>query len=106
MEVMPELIPNCACPVSCWVSLGSVRQIIHFLGAGYASTKDQPGRLIKPLSTTTALTRNTAAESDRTLEVTLPPHRLGGVRKRDAHYPSRRAPHNSSSRWARPQLYL
>ena len=78
----------------------------YFLEAGCASTEDQPGRLIEPSSTKTARTRNTAAESDRTLEVTLPPHRLGGVRKRDAHYPSRRAPHNSSNRLARPQLYL
>ena len=78
----------------------------YFLEAGCASTEDQPGRLIGPSSTKTALTRNKSAELDRTLEVTLPPHRLGGVRKRDAHYPSRRAPHNSSNRWARPQLYL
>ena len=98
MEAMPEPVPNCACPVSCWVPLRSVKQNTHFLGAGYASTEDQPGRLIEPSSTTTVLTRNTAAETDRTLEVTLPPHRLGGVRKLDAHYPSRRAPHNSSSR--------
>jgi hypothetical protein len=34
MEGMPGLIPNCACPVSFWLPLRSVRQDTYFSGRG------------------------------------------------------------------------